>query len=129
MNSKLEAWVPSNTKRLVLSLVVQMRDGSEQVETLRRFLVDQGLTKHQTLLGFHRVGSLGFLPGLQVDKVQVFQSLIDLELKVEDAKGHQSDSKYLSLSKRKMFLQQCNLSELALQGSMNQLLSSPQSMA
>ena len=91
--------------------------------------MEQGLTKDQTLLGFHRVGSLGLLPGVQVDKVQVFQSLIDLELKVEDAKGHQSDSKYLSLSKRKMFLQQCNLSELALQGSMNLLLSSPQSMA
>ena len=40
LNYKLEAWVPSNTKRLVLSLVVQMRDGSDQVESLRRFLVE-----------------------------------------------------------------------------------------
>ena len=114
LNSKLEAWVPSNTKRLVLSLVVQMRDGSDQVESLRRFLVEQGLTKDQTLLGYHRVGSLGLIPGVQVDKVQVFQSLIDLELNIEDAKGEQPESKYLNLSQRKIFLQQCNLSELAL---------------
>jgi hypothetical protein len=51
---------------------------------------------------------------VQVDKVQVFQSLIDLELNIEDAKGEAPDSKYLNLSQRKMFLQQCNLSELAL---------------
>ena len=87
LNSKLEAWVPSNTKRFVLSLAVQMRDGQDQVEALRQYLIEQGLSKDQSVLGYHRVASLGFIPGLIVDKIQIFQTLIDLEVQSEKGNG------------------------------------------
>jgi hypothetical protein len=65
VNSMLEAWVPNDTRRLVLSLAVQMTDGFDEVESLRRYIIDNGLSRERNLLGIHRLGNAGLIPEFQ----------------------------------------------------------------
>jgi hypothetical protein len=61
LGTELEAWVPSDTKRIMLSLVVQMDGRKDQVETFRKCALELGLSRQQTLLGLHRLGCGGLL--------------------------------------------------------------------
>lgn len=64
INNRLEAWVPQDAKRLVLSLAVQIQDQSGDIEVFKEYLVNNGLSKERNLLAVHRLATSGLLPDI-----------------------------------------------------------------
>jgi hypothetical protein len=77
----------------------------------KSYLVNNGISKEKNLLCIHRLATSGLLPdiaGKAFEQVQVYQCLVDL-----DYDSGSTASPFYSLSQEKVFLQQCNLAELA----------------
>jgi hypothetical protein len=64
INSRLEAWVPCDSKRLVLSLAVQINDQSGDIDVFKQYLISNGLSRERNLLGVHRLATSGLLPDI-----------------------------------------------------------------